>query len=299
MNDKENEIYMEFDAVSENERLARVVIAAFLARLDPTVEQLEDVKTAVSEAVTNAIIHGYEEKGGKVVMRASLSTEDMLEIHICDTGVGIGSGTFWDGIFVYGGIYGWCRGRELCWRRDKSTYVEIICRMCGSTAYITGGGVEQGWQVIAYGREAREALFHKNTGLVHHVVKRFLSRGLEAEDLFQIGSVGLLKAIDKFDPDYGVCFSTYAVPLIMGEIQRFLRDDGLIKVSRGIKENLHKLKTVREKLIQQMGREPTLSELAAETGLMTEDIVMAFEAGREVESIYKTMYETDDYSSFL
>ena len=89
MNDKENEIYMEFDAVSENERLARVVIAAFLARLDPTVEQLEDVKTAVSEAVTNAIIHGYEEKGGKVVMRASLSTEDMLEIHICDTGVGI------------------------------------------------------------------------------------------------------------------------------------------------------------------------------------------------------------------
>ena len=148
-------------------------------------------------------------------------------------------------------------------------------------------------------REAREALFHKNTGLVHHVVKRFLSRGLEAEDLFQIGSVGLLKAIDKFDPDYGVCFSTYAVPLIMGEIQRFLRDDGLIKVSRGIKENLHKLKTVREKLIQQMGREPTLSELAAETGLMTEDIVMAFEAGREVESIYKTMYETDGSEIYL
>ncbi|MCM1183942.1 MAG: anti-sigma F factor [Roseburia sp.] len=84
-----NEIYMEFDAVSENEGLARVVIAAFLARLDPTVEQLEDVRTAVSEAVTNAIIHGYGEKGGKVVMQAALSGDGVLEVHICDTGVGI------------------------------------------------------------------------------------------------------------------------------------------------------------------------------------------------------------------
>lgn len=84
-----NEIYVEFDAVSENEALARVVIAAFLARLDPTVEELEDVRTAVSEAVTNAIIHAYEEKGGKVVMQASLSESGVLEVHICDNGVGI------------------------------------------------------------------------------------------------------------------------------------------------------------------------------------------------------------------
>lgn len=148
-------------------------------------------------------------------------------------------------------------------------------------------------------RTAKEILFNKNTGLVHHVMKRFLSRGLEAEDLFQIGSVGLLKAIDKFDPDYGVCFSTYAVPLIMGEIQRYLRDDGLIKVSRGIKENLIRLRGIRERYLQRTGREPTLTELAAETALSVEDIVMALDSGREVESIYKTMYETDGSEIYL
>lgn len=148
-------------------------------------------------------------------------------------------------------------------------------------------------------RAAKEILFNKNTGLVHHVMKRFLSRGLEAEDLFQIGSVGLLKAIDKFDPDYGVCFSTYAVPLIMGEIQRYLRDDGLIKVSRSIKENLIRLRGIRERYLQRTGREPTLTELAAETALSVEDIVMALDSGREVESIYKTMYETDGSEIYL
>lgn len=148
-------------------------------------------------------------------------------------------------------------------------------------------------------RAAKEILFNKNTGLVHHVMKRFLSRGLEAEDLFQIGSVGLLKAIDKFDPDYGVCFSTYAVPLIMGEIQRYLRDDGLIKVSRGIKENLIRLRGIRERYLQRTGREPTLTELAAESALSVEDIVMALDSGREVESIYKTMYETDGSEIYL
>lgn len=148
-------------------------------------------------------------------------------------------------------------------------------------------------------RAAKEILFNKNTGLVHHVMKRFLSRGLEAEDLFQIGSVGLLKAIDKFDSDYGVCFSTYAVPLIMGEIQRYLRDDGLIKVSRGIKENLIRLRGIRERYLQRTGREPTLTELAAESALSVEDIVMALDSGREVESIYKTMYETDGSEIYL
>ncbi len=142
-------------------------------------------------------------------------------------------------------------------------------------------------------KEARDVLFDRNTGLVRHVMKRFLSRGLEAEDLFQIGAVGLLKAIDKFNPDYGVCFSTYAVPMIMGEVQRFLRDDGIIKVSRSIKENLNKLRGVREQLVQRFGREPTLAELSTESGIGTEDIVLALESGREVESIYKTVYETD------
>lgn len=143
-------------------------------------------------------------------------------------------------------------------------------------------------------KEAREQLFNQNVGLVHHVVKRFLNRGgTEAEDLFQIGAMGLLKAIEKFDLDYGVCFSTYAVPLIMGEIRRFLRDDGMIKVSRSIKENGRKLKWIREELQQKTGRDPTISELSRESGIAVEDIMTALDAGREVESIYKTVYESD------
>ena len=93
---------------------------------------------------------------------------------------------------------------------------------------------------------ARETLIEKNLGLVHHIVKRFIGRGVEAEDLFQIGSIGLMKAIDKFDLNYEVKFSTYAVPLVVGEIKRFLRDDGMVKVSRSLKENAWKAKRAAE-----------------------------------------------------
>ncbi|MDE7416382.1 MAG: SigB/SigF/SigG family RNA polymerase sigma factor [Lachnospiraceae bacterium] len=146
-------------------------------------------------------------------------------------------------------------------------------------------------------KEAKEQLFEKNTGLVYHVMKRFAGRGsangVETEDLFQIGAMGLVKAIEKFDMDYGVCFSTYAVPVIMGEIRRFLRDDGMIKISRSIKENARQLNKLREDFWQRMGREPMLSELARESGLAREDIITALDAGREVESLYKTVYESD------
>lgn len=143
-------------------------------------------------------------------------------------------------------------------------------------------------------KEAKEQIFDKNTGLVHHVVKRFVNKGTaEAEDLFQIGAMGLVKAIEKFDVDYGVCFSTYAVPLIMGEIRRFLRDDGIIKVSRSIKEKNRRLKMAREEFCKNTGREPTITELAGLSGMTVEDIVTASEACREVESIYKTMYDSD------
>lgn len=141
---------------------------------------------------------------------------------------------------------------------------------------------------------AKELLFNSNVGLIHHVLKRFMSRaGCDMEDLFQIGSIGLLKAIERFDTEFGVCFSTYAVPLILGEIRRFLRDDGLIRVSRGIKENAVNIRHVRQEFAEENGREPTLLELSERTALSVENIVMALEAGREVESLYKTMYESD------
>ena len=146
-------------------------------------------------------------------------------------------------------------------------------------------------------KEAKEQLFEKHTGLVYHVVKRFAGRsgmgGIETEDLFQIGAMGLVKAIEKFDPDYGVCFSTYAVPVIMGEIRRFLRDDGMIRVSRSIKENARQLGRIREGFWQSMGREPTLSELERESGLTMDEVITALDAGCEVESIYRTVHGSD------
>ena len=141
-------------------------------------------------------------------------------------------------------------------------------------------------------REAKEQLFNKNTGLIHHVVKRFVGRGgIEPEDLFQIGAMGLIKAIEKFDTDYEVQFSTYAVPLIMGEIRRFLRDDGPVKVSRGLKERGISVRGARSRLAAELGREPTLSELAADTGLAPEDIAVAETA---VEPVLSLQTETGE-----
>lgn len=148
-------------------------------------------------------------------------------------------------------------------------------------------------------KEAREVLIEKNLGLVHHIVRRFLGRGYDPEDLFQIGVIGLMKAIDKFDLELGVKFSTYAVPMITGEIKRFLRDDGLVKVSRTLKENGVKVKVARQKLQSEHGREPTLQEISKYADLSVEEIVMAMEAGIEVESIYASVYQDDGSEVFL
>lgn len=142
-------------------------------------------------------------------------------------------------------------------------------------------------------KEAREVLIEKNLGLVHAIVRRFIGRGVEAEDLFQIGTIGLIKAIDNFDLSFDVKFSTYAVPLITGEIKRFLRDDGIVKVSRTIKEQSQKLKLLRQSMQVRLGREPTLQELVSESGYTMEEIVMATEADSKVESIYTNVYQND------
>lgn len=148
-------------------------------------------------------------------------------------------------------------------------------------------------------KEAREVLIEKNLGLVHHIVKRFLGRGYEAEDLFQVGSIGLMKAIDKFNLSFEVAFSTYAVPLISGEIKRFLRDDGMVKVSRTLKENGFKVKQAAQRLAQQLGRDATIEEISVEISLSKEEIVMAMEAGVEVESLYKSVYQADGNEIYL
>ncbi len=148
-------------------------------------------------------------------------------------------------------------------------------------------------------KEAREVLIEQNLGLVRHIVKRFLGRGYEAEDLFQIGVIGLIKAIDKFNTEYQVKFSTYAVPLITGEIKRFIRDDGMIKVSRNLKENGMKVMHARESLVRKWGREPSVDEVAGETALSVEEVLLALEANVQVDSIYKSVYQNDGNEIFM
>lgn len=148
-------------------------------------------------------------------------------------------------------------------------------------------------------KAAREILIENNLGLVHHIVRRFMGRGHDTEDLFQIGSIGLMKAIDKFDTSFDVKFSTYAVPMIQGEIKRFLRDDGMVKVSRTLKENGWKISQANHAMDQELGREPSLMELSQRTGLSMEEIVTALEANAEIESIYKSVYQSDGNEIYL
>ena len=145
-------------------------------------------------------------------------------------------------------------------------------------------------------KEAREQLVQKNIGLVKSIVSRYTARGVEKEDLIQIGMIGLIKAIDNFDTTYEVRFSTYAVPMIAGEIRRFLRDNGAIKVSRSIKDHRVAVNRSRERLIEKLGREPTIHEIAEDVGLSMEDILLAVNSGQEVASLQQMIYEGDGSS---
>ena len=140
---------------------------------------------------------------------------------------------------------------------------------------------------------ARDKILIENTGLIWSIVRRFLNRGHEGEDLFQIGCIGMLKAIDRFDTEFDVAFSTYAVPMIAGEIRRFIRDDGIVKISRKIKENQMKIIHQREIYINEKKQEPTIEELEKVCDLTKEEIVMAMDASRNVEAIDKEMYSKD------
>ena len=138
-------------------------------------------------------------------------------------------------------------------------------------------------------KEARDILVEENVGLVWSIVRRFQNRGVESEDLFQIGTIGLIKAVDKFDCSYEVCFSTYAVPMIAGEIKRYLRDDGILKVSRSLREQQEK----------QTGREPTVREIAEILGIPPEELMEAMESYAQVESLQQTIYQGEGNTILL
>lgn len=142
-------------------------------------------------------------------------------------------------------------------------------------------------------KEALERLIKMNLPLVSVISKKFLNRGYEYEDIFQIGSMGLVKAVNNFDNSYNVKFSTYAVPMIMGEIKRFLRDDGIIKVSRSVKTTAKKIHYDKEILTKKLNREPTIEELSSFSGISTEDIIIASESSSSLQYLYDTIHQDD------
>jgi len=148
-------------------------------------------------------------------------------------------------------------------------------------------------------RSARETLINCNLKLVFNLVKRFWNRGYEQEDLFQVGCIGLMKAVDKFNLNYQVKFSTYAVPMIIGEIRRFLRDDGAVKVSRTMKETAARINVVREQALARCGREPTAAEIAGELGVTPEEVVLALEAAQAPVSVYEAVHTEDGDPVYL
>ena len=141
--------------------------------------------------------------------------------------------------------------------------------------------------------EAKEILIKNNLGLVRSVISKFSNIGYERDDLFQLGSIGLIKSVYKFDPKFNVKFSTYAVPMILGEIKRYLRDDGMVKVSRSLKQIAIKAKTQTEILTKKLGREPSIEELAHELDIEKEDLVMAMEANFSVEYLHGVIHEEE------
>lgn len=148
-------------------------------------------------------------------------------------------------------------------------------------------------------QDAKEQLIKENMGLVWAVARRYQGRGYELEDLYQIGCIGLIKCIDKFDLSFDVKLSTYAVPMISGEIKRFLRDDGMIKVSRSLKETAYKVNRARQEIVNRTGIEPKLEELAHILSIDVEEIVASLEANVEVESIHKVIYQNDGNAIYL
>ena len=141
--------------------------------------------------------------------------------------------------------------------------------------------------------EAKEILIKNNLGLVRSVISKFSNIGYERDDLFQLGSIGLIKSIYKFDSKFNVKFSTYAVPMILGEIKRYLRDDGMVKVSRSLKQTAIKAKSQTEILTKKLGREPTIDEIAHELDIEKEDLVMAMEANFSVEYLHGVIHEEE------
>lgn len=237
-----NAVKFIFPGISENERTARAVVSAFLVQLDPTVEELADIRTAVSEAVTNAIVHGYRQCSGDVELHIKLLENREIYLRIKDHGCGIT-----DVAQAMQPLFTTAPEEERAGKRHHDHHAE------------KAGSFAMPGEVTAPRAE-------EHLGLVHLCANRFRNRGIEYDELYSAGCVGLLKAIKAFDCGRGVQFSTYAVPVILGEIKRLFRDGGIVHVSRSLRERAMKLQKLQEEFEQRYGRSPTMTELSERSG---------------------------------
>ncbi len=321
----ENEMKLEFLSKSNNEAFARISIAAFAAQLDPTIEELADIKTAVSEAVTNSIIHGYEDSEGMVKIDCKIIGNSIL-IEIADMGKGIenieearkplytskpnlersGMGftimeSFMDELKVESilGLGTKVTMKKLI-KKEEVTDQDIAMVLSKITK-------EESHRKMVYenkikdildaqngNQEKMTKLIEENNGLIWSIVKRFQDRGYELEDLYQIGCIGFVKSIQRFNSSFEVKLSTYAVPYILGEIKRFLRDDGSIKVSRSIKELAMKIRDLQNKYLKEKGKEITIKEMEEQLKVAKEEIALALDSLKPTVSIYEENYTKDE-----
>ena len=283
-----NSIKIEFLSRSSNESFARTAIACFAAQLDPTLEELGDIKTAVSEAVTNSIVHAYPDTLGRIMLRARLFDDNSIEITVRDWGCGIEDvARAGSPMFTTGGDDRSGMGFTIMESFMDNLRVRLPARprhdrrdapedlRAHQPEIMEKEALERLLAAKSGDRDAADEMVSLNSGLIWSIARRYFGRGVDPDDLFQLGCVGFLKAVEGFDPSFGTQFSTYAVPKIAGEIRRFLRDDGSIKVSRSIKERAHAIRSAKSALEQRLGREPTLTELSAETGITIEEIAVA------------------------
>lgn len=312
-----NRLQLRLPALSVNEGMCRAAVGAFCAQLGPTASQLADIQCAVSEAVTNSVVHAYRSFPGDCYITAILFSDRRVRISVRDTGCGIpdikkareplfttdaagersGMGftvmeAFMDSVRVYSRP-----GKGTLVVLDKKvgqgenpgkrrSRVEETSRQARHYALIRAA---QSTTEEAAG--ATDTLVKENMGLVYNAVARFRDRGIEYEDLVQIGILGMLRAIRTFDLSRGTAFSTFAVPLIVGEIRRNLRDDGILHVSRTYKQLGARLARARHEISEREGREATLAEMADACGVGLEEAAMALSALLPVESLSGELYE--------
>ena len=286
---------IKFESRSVNEAFARQAVGAFASQLDPTMEELGDIKTVVSEAVTNAIVHGYAGRSGFITVAVRLFEGRALEIKIKDTGCGIENVeqarkpmfTTGDdsrsgmGFTIMESFTDRLRVRSAPGRGTVVTMTkagDLTERMTALLRRASEGD-----------REAESVLISENSGLIHTIARRYFGRGAEPDDLYQLACVGFIKAVRGFDPARGNEFSTYAVPKIAGEIRRFLRDDGAVKVSRAVKERAVRVRRVQSELEGRLGRSPSVSELAAACALTPEEVAVCEQADVSVDSLEREL----------